>query len=272
MAVLVLGSMMFGSIAYAGSPDGGVKPDDILAKSPLYLMVKIGPGAACNKDLVVGDTDWACSNMATNYKGSIEAVEGTMTIASPINVGSNEVLTNDSGEKGTPSTKINFDFSTSLTKKFIIKLFPDENLTENGKLLIKLGGTSEPEEVSFAQMYKTGDFNFSQLDQRSISLIPLNSNLLKERSLQFKNKLSVATRMETMASWASAKLQDKKITPELYNEFAKLADAAWYKDYSDADVIYFNWRFNRLKKDINKEAFKPAFFYGGLNVLMKRFK
>ncbi len=270
LAAMILGSVLFGNLALAGSPSASVKPADILAKSPLYLMVKIGPGAACNKNKSSERTYAACVTKAVHYTGSIEAVEGTITVASPINVGSNEVLTSDSGDIGTPSAKINFDFRTNLTKKFIIKLFPNDTLTDQGKLMIKLG--SESQEGSFAEMYNTGDFNFSMLDERNIKLIPLDSNLLKDRNLQFKNKLSVALRLETMMNWVSAKLQDKKITPELYNAFAKLTDEAWYKNYSDADVTYFNWRFNRLKKDMNKETFKPVFFYGGLNVLMKRYK
>lgn len=271
LAVMILGSVLFGNIAYADSPASNVKLADILAKSPLYLMVKIGPGAACDKNNKSSEwTDTGCVTEAVHYTGSIEAVEGTMTVATPINVGSNEVLASDSGDNGTPSTKISFDFRTNLTKKFIIKLFPNDTLTDKGKLMIKLG--SESQEVSFAEIYNTGDFNFSMLDERRIKLIPLDSNLLKDRNLQFKNKLSVSSRLETMTNWAGTMLQEKKVTPELYNSFAELTEASWYKNYSDEDVSYFNWRYNRLKTAVNKGKLNPVFFYGGLNVLMKRFK
>ena len=270
MAALILGSVIFNGVAYAGSPAGSVKLTDILAQSPLYLMVKIGPGAACNKNTAVSETDAGCKTKSINYKGSIEVLEGTLTVATPINVGSNEVLTNEFSDTGKPASRLDFDFNTSLTKKFIVKLFPNETLTEKGKLVVKLGTNSE--EISFTEMYNSGYFNFSQLDERSIKLIPLNSGALSARNMQFKNKLSVAPRLEKMAEWAAGKMQKGDITPELYNAYAELAEAAWYKNYSDEEVNYFNWRFNRLKKNMNKETFKPAFFYGGLNVLMKRFK
>lgn len=270
IAALILGNVIFSGIAYAGSPAADVKPTSIIAQSPLYLMVKIGSGKACNADNAVSETDAGCTTKSINYKGSIEAVEGTLTVATPINVGSNEVLTNEFSDTGKPATKIDFDFSTALTKKFIIKLFPNDNLTDKGKLLVKLGASSE--EISFAEMYNTGYFNFSQLDERSIKLIPLNSLDLSVRNQQFKNKLAVAPRLEKMAEWAAGKMQKGEVNPELYNAYAELADAAWYKNYSDEEVNYFNWRFNRLKKNFDTKDFKPAFFYGGLNVLMKRYK
>lgn len=233
--------------------DNSIPVKNILDRSPVYVLVKM---QASEGDL----------------KGYLQAVGGKMSLAKEIGISSAEVLNNAENDLGTPTDQINFELDGDDEKGMVIRLLPEDN---SGKLIINRTNWYDGKfEVNYLDLYNEGWFIRSENDfMFSMEVIKFPENFsLSQRNNGFSNKLQVAPRLVNVEIWANAKEQNGEISAELQDKFAELSDQSWFKNYSDEDVRYFNWRFNRLKKNINDKKVSPTLFYGGLNTLMKRFK
>ncbi|MCC6643776.1 hypothetical protein IT411_03435 [Candidatus Peregrinibacteria bacterium] len=256
LSLLAIGGI--GQISYAASNT------DVLGQSPFYVLVEMGcDGSKCNPDTL------------RKITGSVEATGAKLAIAKGIGITASETLTNEFDDIGRESAKIDFSFSTAFKKGFVLKVFPNADFDESAVLDFKYteGGLkrADPYLWPFLERGYYADMDTSLGLTMTVIDFAEGANL-SARNAAFKNKLLILPKLISVDEWAQAKAAEGKIDLDLYGRFAQLTHDAWLKNYSDEDVYYFNWRFNRLKKNLNDKKVSPVLFYGGLNVLMKRFK
>lgn len=281
-------SFCFSNLAMAGSLQAD--RETVLSKAPIYVMVELGRYELCSEaPLTPNVMDTYCSlddQLATlqSHSGSIEAVQGKITLAVDLFINTDETLTNAINDLGSPTNKIDFAFKTNFSKGLIIKVQPDEDYQEDGtidkagRLVFYVNTGAIPKkvlEIPYSDLvgetfgnWESDGYGYGYLIRR----IDFEEGAdLTARNLSFKNRLAVAEKLMPVAVWARESLIKEKITPALYRNFDALVQSLWFKDYDDAEVEYFIWRYNRLEHYFKKYSPTPERFYGGLQVLMNRF-
>lgn len=285
LAVGVMVSLSLSNIAVAA----GLNADraTVLSRAPIYVMVKLGMDGLCAESLPA-EAPEGCLLKAqlgenTEWKGSVEAVQGKMTLAKELFIGSDETIKNAEGDLGLPTAKIDFDFKTPFYKGLIIKVQPDADYAEVGlpsdigRLVFNenIGGKEiKVQEINYSDLvglksYAWGSDGYGR--GYLIRVIDFDSKAdLATRNAIFNNKLTVTSKLQYVENWARAQLISGKINRDLYLDIDGLVDASWFKNYSSEDPLQFQRRYNRLLNNLKNEKVTPALFYGGLNQLMKR--
>ena len=261
--------------------------DTVLSRAPIYVMVQLGMEGLCSENLI-GNAVEGCllaNQLSVNSElnGSVEAVQGKMTLAKELFIGSDETIKNAEGDLGLPTSKIDFGFKTPFYKGLIIKVQPDANYVEGGmpdavgRLIFSQnydGNSYNRLEISYSDLVGEKYQNWTENPYRmgfQVRVIDFDVKAnLAQRNVVFRNKLSVASKLQSVENWARAQLISGKISRDLYLEIDGLVDTSWFKNYSDSDLVLFHRQYRRLSNNINKEKVTPALFFGGLNQLMKR--
>jgi hypothetical protein len=280
-------SFCFSNLALAG----GLKANraTVLSQAPIYLLVEHGYFRLCIENIVPRAMDGYCllkDQLASerHHSGSIEAVQGKLTVAKNLLIDADETLTNEMNDLGQPAEKIDFEFNTHFSKGMILKVWPDQDYSESGtvdtmgrlKFYVHTdGGPKLIMEIPYSDLvgqtngkWESDGHVFGYKISR-INFAPGAD--LAARNLAFKNKLAIASQLLPLEMRTRDSLLNGKITPALYRNFDSLFQSIWFKDYTSEDVDYFYWRFNRLKYYYQKYAPTPERYYGGLQVLMDRF-
>lgn len=269
--IAVLGLIGLFSMAGTSLAAGVVTKADLLARSPIYLVVEIGKRTVCDPNYQYFAACPLTNSPEANleYSGSVQVTGGTMTVAKEILIDSDETLTNSVQDTGKPSAEIDFDFKTPYYKGMVIKLQPDLDFTD-GKLVFS--------EKKDGVLVKSLEIPFNELENNSelksagnftVENIYFPSTFsLKDRNASFQKKLIVTAEMMKVEKWARDSYIAGKISEPLYQNFRTLTEMSWLLDYNDTD--YFRRRYGFLKANFNNKKATAALFYGGLSQLMKK--
>lgn len=282
-AGLLIGLSLSNMALAATSTETGADKATALSRAPIYVMVKLGRETLCRDENIPNGADGCTieSQLGNNaqWNGSIEAIGGKITVAKGLFITAGENIKNAEGDTGKATNKIDFDFKTPFYKGLIIKVQPDTE-GELGKLIFNTdsdGVSTKSMEINYSDLASRAGMNSEAWNQNDsgagyeVRVIDFDKNAdLATRNAVFKNKLAIASKLQSVEEWARASLISGKIDADLYEKVNELVEQSWFNEYDQQDIIYFQWRFNRLKKQFNNKKSTPALLYGGVNLLMKK--
>jgi hypothetical protein len=241
---------------------------------PFYLGILIGKMDGC-KDIN------NCSK--ERYQGSIEVLNGKLTLAKEILINSDEKLANELGDTGLPSDKIDFDFETELYKGLIVKIYLDEEFTLEDSLTLNVKRGAEGEKTwvipydlltkkTLNVLYTSAEVDDKYADWREdsewVKVMPLyyGSDNVRVPN-EFAKRLEVLSKLNTLENFSRAEYLAGRLDHIHYLELQKIWSFFWGGTrITSEEVSIFSKRYSRLRKMINENSTSLARLIGNLRL------